>query len=270
MGRIFVPDSRSPWYDELNQIAYYTETRFEELVLHNISASFPGYIAIPFKIDVYSPVTGLTKRPDLALIREDLQEWWIIEAELSDHSYEGHVKDQVVTFKTGSYNAIAVAKYIVSKIQSTHRQAWDERGVIDLIQSQEPNILVIVDKPKHEWVAPLKKLDISLCYFHVFRNAMGGNAYLLDGKYPFKSLGESHCTYHRSMSYVLTLSNPQLLADSTETLIVIYEGRGIQCKKIQIGGITYLRILHRGELITAGYSYVLKKGMDNKFYLTIN
>ena len=77
------------------------ESQYENLLLTNASLLFPGFHMIKFKPNVRSGTR--TKQPDFALIEHNYRTWWVVEVELSHHSFKNHVLPQVEVFRTGDY-----------------------------------------------------------------------------------------------------------------------------------------------------------------------
>src|SRR3990170_5463553 len=95
MAKILVPSEES-WYDELNTIAYYYEADYENLLKQHIGKIFPDFYTFNFKYPISSPGRK-DRKPDMALLKKDLTEWWLIELELGGHPIT-HIREQVEVF----------------------------------------------------------------------------------------------------------------------------------------------------------------------------
>jgi hypothetical protein len=77
------------------------ETEFEMVAVRALSCIYPNYHCFVF--------TGSFRyddrvyRPDLALVAKDSSHWFVIEVELTSHSFENHVLPQVRAFQYGEF-----------------------------------------------------------------------------------------------------------------------------------------------------------------------
>ena len=112
MAKLLITKERS-WYDELKEISSYYEAELESLIRQHVSHTFPDFFTVKYtrviNAENYKP-----KKPDLAMIRKDYKEWWIVEVEREYHTLD-HILDQVTVFTNGDYNPVAVADYIYKK-----------------------------------------------------------------------------------------------------------------------------------------------------------
>jgi hypothetical protein len=85
MARVLLKDA---FFEELAPGSM-LETDFESIVINQGRLIFPDFFVIPFKATVSSDDDSA--KPDLALIERSYREWWVVEVELGNHSFEGHV-----------------------------------------------------------------------------------------------------------------------------------------------------------------------------------
>src|SRR5581483_4724784 len=165
MARVLDPHS-ARWYHELKAVAYYGETDLEDTIRQHLASLFPDYHVFPFKKEIKSKVTGVIKKPDLAMVRRDFSGWGVIEVELSDHDI-GHVLEQTAVFATGEYNAPEMAAYIHRQMTAHCVRRVSQKRLTDLISSSLPKILVIADSVTDEWTSKLKASNVDLCVFEI-------------------------------------------------------------------------------------------------------
>ena len=113
IGKSKVLDTNPDWYDEIDGTSFY-EINFEEILLSKINYVYPDFWGVKFSITITN-LDGESSKPDLAIIRKDYMEWYVIEVEMGRHSWEDHVEKQVRVFSTGIYPAEKIAKYMKDK-----------------------------------------------------------------------------------------------------------------------------------------------------------
>src|ERR1035438_4805539 len=163
MARILTPtDGR--WYDELKAVAYYGETELETWIHQHAKSLFPYHYVIPFKKEVASKTTAKTKKPDLALIRNDFSAWVMVEVELEDHQLD-HVLKQTRVFLDGDYNLPEIAQYVRDQFQKFHGKHVSLHRLKTLFNASPPAVLVIADEHADDWHKELRKLGVNYCIF---------------------------------------------------------------------------------------------------------
>lgn len=134
-------------YDAVSSTTF-QELEYQQLILQNSAALFPGLLLIPFHKVVYAD--GVGNAADFALIDPEFRRWWIIEAELAHHSLEGHVLPQVLTLANANYGP-AEAAWIAER-----NSDLDEEAVRHLMLGEQPGVMVIVNKAQPDWIQPLR------------------------------------------------------------------------------------------------------------------
>lgn len=238
MARFFLPINDPTWFDELKIISSYYESELENTIQSHIETVFPEYIAIPYKKDIYAPGVAQGRAPDLALIRKDYSDWWIVEVELEGHSIK-HVKAQVECFLNGTYNSFEVAKYIKSK-DNDNLLNFDNLQV--MINNHQPKVMIIVDDHVADWKDELKKLDVKICVFQVFKSTVGHRAYRLNGQYPFIFSNESHCKFLKTPANLLEVLEPDWFVKGLERSYILPKNRSSFFSKEY-----WLRLVEFGE-----------------------
>ncbi len=164
------------------------ESQYENLLLANASLLFPGFHMINFRPNVRSGTR--TKQPDFALIEHNYQTWWVVEVELSHHSFSNHVLPQVEVFKNGDYTE----DHANILINRAPEGALDPDRVRSMVRGTYPGVQVIVEKECSEWEGTLKHLGVMLTVIEVFRSFQNEHAFRLTGDLPTSTPdGKTEC-----------------------------------------------------------------------------
>ncbi|MDP8208120.1 MAG: hypothetical protein P9L92_15755 [Candidatus Electryonea clarkiae] len=267
MSKLLVP-VEDCWYHELSQIASYQESDFERTIKQQVEHVFPDYITISYKKTIYAD--GKEPRiPDLAMINKNYDDWWIVEVELSNHTIN-HVISQVDVFANGNYNSELDAKYILERIEVEQKPPLEYDKLKDLIKNKMPQILVIVDEPKTDWINELSKYNTIMMEFQTYKNTNGHEAYRISGEHPEVFIDESHCRYAKGMNNLLEILNPTMLDSILDDDIrVTYNGKTIICGMIDFDRSKFLRINGINPIIQ-NKTYVLYKDTQGNFILKQN
>lgn len=201
MARVLSPRQQR-WYDELTAVSYYGEADLEREIRQHINSLFPHHHVFPFKKDVASAVDQIKKKPDLGMIRRDFSAWGIIEVELARHSIE-HVLEQTRVYARGSYNAPEMAEYIRSQLHKHCGRSASVARLTKLISSELPAILVIADAYAEGWQEKLKRENVDICIFEIYKSTRGDHVYRTKGDYPAVPVQEAHCRRDPLLANVL-------------------------------------------------------------------
>ena len=172
MAKIFV---NGEWYEEVASASMY-EAEYEKVLRRHATDIFPAYHLVPFQCLVESEYGAV--RPDLALIRRDYADWWVVEVEMAHHSLDGHVLPQVRRMAAATY-AEPEARFLCKQMPGL-----DEQRVNDMMKGLQPRVLVIVNSPHPEWVRTLRRYDAMLAVFEIFRSENGRYVFRLNGERP--------------------------------------------------------------------------------------
>lgn len=152
------------------------ETDFERIVIDRGNLVFPDFLVVPFKKTVSSEDDSA--KADLALIERNYKSWWVVEVELGNHSFEGHVLPQVRTLSRASYGEDE------GRALCTACPGLELERVLDMMKGKQPRVLVIVDAERKGWVHPLQGLDAELLVLQMFRSDRNEHAFRIDGHLP--------------------------------------------------------------------------------------
>ena len=149
-----------------------SEDEFENVVLAALICLYPSYSCFKFSGTFQMEDRGW--RPDLAMVAKDLSHWFVVEVELTSHSFEGHVLPQVSAFKFGEYHQDCVS-------QLTKRMKLDQSTVEAFLQTSVRHVAVIANQYDRDWEVSLKALQIQFATASMYANVSGERAVELDG-----------------------------------------------------------------------------------------
>jgi hypothetical protein len=230
-------DNSKTWYQEVSPRSYYIENDLERDVMHNLEIIFPQFAALLFKKPLLDSVTTLSKTPDLAMVKSDYSEWYIIEVELGKH-HKSHVVEQIKAFYNCGYKDEHAA-YIY-----TQRPDLDIDQLKDMVSKITPNFMVIVNENKPEWVPELKKLRCKTCVFQIYHDFNGNALHRINGEHPYIYTKFSHCKYQKTLPYAIEVLEVAFLSsygvNNADKLNIEYNGKNIQWERKDSGKQVYL------------------------------
>lgn len=223
MAQILVNDV---WYRSIESITLY-ESAFERILLQKESVLFPGFHSVPFKKTVCSESDSA--RADYALIDTEYGEWWIVEVEMSHHSFEGHVLPQVSALANAVYGE-EEASYL-----KRQRRDLDEVRLCDMLKGEQPRVLVIVDRPRPNWIPFLEQCQAKLAVFEIFRSDLDRYVYRVNGFRPDRvSEVISRCWLEPSLPTLLRIASPGRLSLRPGSKVMIeYAGNQTEWTRIE-------------------------------------
>jgi hypothetical protein len=215
MTKILVNDE---WYESIDPGTYY-ETEFEIILMQKSSVLFPGFYSLPFKKIVTSEFDSA--RADYALIDKKYREWWIVEVELSHHSLYGHVIPQVQTLVNANYGR-EEAEYLLKLLADL-----DRKSLMDMMKGMTPKVLVVVDRPKHDWISELDRYDAKLAVFEILKSRKNRYIHRINGFLPsLTSEMMSRCRPDPHIPMLLQVDTPAVLnVQPNELVEIIFDGR---------------------------------------------
>lgn len=149
-----------------------TEQEFEFAAAKALACVYPHYQCVVFGGTFEH--NGRAHRPDLALVARDFSHWFIIEVELTSHSFSNHVLPQVRAFRYGDPLkdcAIILARELGVSTSQT-----------DTLLARVPSsVAVVANKRDRDWESGLAAHDIQFLAVSVFRSGSGILAVEVDG-----------------------------------------------------------------------------------------
>lgn len=204
------------WFNEVSPSALY-ESEFENIITSQAQYIFTEYYVCPFKTEVYTDEDIV--KPDLALIDKKYRGWWVVEVEMSYHSFDNHILPQVLKLSRGIYGA-SQANYICSQLEIIDRDK-----AFDLMKGKQPQILVVVNKPMLDWQQALRRFDTKLCVVEIFRSDQNKHVFRVNGDYP--KLSEefiTDCHFDPLLPRFMNIDSPASLSVKPgEYITLLYE-----------------------------------------------
>jgi len=203
-----VIDSNDIWYHEVAPRSYYLEEELERSIIQNLEIIFPDYKAFLFKktlVDATNPTQK--NKPDLAMVKNDYSEWYIIEVELGKHQ-KSHVVEQIRTF----YNCNYTDEHAV--YMQTQRKDLDLTYLKKMVAANPPELMVIVNEPKPDWEIDLKSLKCKACVFQIYHDYDGNTIHRLNGDHPYVKIDFCHCRYQKTAPYTIEILDNLGMLDS--------------------------------------------------------
>lgn len=263
IGKSKILDTANEWYDEIDPLSFY-EKNFETTFLERIEEVYPDFVGIPFSLKISNP-DGENSKPDLAIIRKDYKEWYIVEVEMGRHSWENHVEKQVRVFSTGSYPKKKVSKYIKSKNNSL-----DLAMLETMVDEVQPKVLVVVNEHKPNWELGVKKYDAFLSVFQIYKGHTGFEIYRIAGYTPFIYRDKSHCNFVKGLSNIIEIHTPTFVGENNDDDIYItFRGLQTKWKIIRDDEKVYLSLYGRTHF-QLEKSYLFYLSNKGEYYLELN
>lgn len=198
-------DDNEVWFQEVSPRSYYNEGDLERTIIQNLETIFPEFKALPFKLKLLDPGRNTKSAPDLAMVKTDYSEWYLIEVELGKHTIK-HVVDQVTTFFNCSYDDTH-ATYI-------HQKSNKKLNLVKLkkmIASKPPELMVIVNEYNADWASKLSPFRCKSCVFQIYHNNGGNALYRLEGDHPLIKTDFCYCKYQNNVSYMVEILDKSFL-----------------------------------------------------------
>lgn len=247
------------WYEQLSTEALYEE-EYERLLLAQAGKLFPGYELIPFKLLVSSEHGSA--RPDFALVHRQYKDWWVVEAELAHHSFEGHVRRQVDILSRAYYSE-QVAKHLNDKAPELEYER-----LCSMVKGEQPRVLVVVNQAMPQWARELARYNALVAVLEVFRSRNNKHLYRLNGEKPTDSgLLTSKCQVEVGLSRFLRVLSPGILPISHGERMQIFFRSGVtDWSRLDTADRVYL-VTHNPIALDARRRYDLVSKSDGGFVL---
>jgi hypothetical protein len=256
MARILVDNT---WYEQMDPSALY-ESEFENLVLEQAPLLYPEFYAIPFKPVVFSEDDAA--KPDFVLIDKEYRNWWVVEVEMIYHSLTSHVLPQIKTLSQATYGE---QEAILLSRQDARLHLEKLR---DMMKGKQPQVLVVLNASKSEWIAPLMRYDAILSFCEVFRSITGRWLLRVDGAYPQQQASVlSSCYVDPIMRQFLVVESPASLdVRPHQRVRIFYEGGITEWERIDSQDTIWLNSLAINPL-SPKQKYDLLRRSDGEFVI---
>lgn len=262
-GKSKILDYSNEWYYEIDPNSFY-EKDLENTILSKIESVYPNYVGVPYAYKVTNP-EGESSTPDFVLIKKDYSEWYVIEVEMSRHSWENHVEKQVRVFSSGIYHKDEVAANLHKKDNSL-----DLDQLKTMIDKYPPKVMVIVNERKPDWEVKIKKYNALLSIFQIYKGTEGFDVYRVDGETPIIMVNKSPCRFLKGGSNILEVFAPEFIYEGQDSILeIIYNGKITLWTKQEEKDKVYL-ISFGSNILPIDKKYVLYQSEQNEYYLRIN
>lgn len=268
MARIFLQNNK---FHKILPSSFH-EGEFERLITLQAPDLYPDYYVIPFKKTVVSPYGN--KKPDLVFIAKDYKDWYVVEVEMTYHSYVLHIEPQIHSLATAKYDDDDIISYMCEKCTSL-----DLAKTSELVCTEYPKILLILNEFDAAWASDLNnKYGVITSVFEVFHNSHSGfqitpahRAYGISHNYPVYSLSTTtKCSIHPHFAYLGVDDNSYLQLKPGDEIILEFNGcvtfwRGVEGPNKTI----WLKMEGRDECINRKKCYQITKLRDDSLFLSI-
>jgi hypothetical protein len=129
-----------------------------------------------------------------------------------------------------------------------------------------PRVLVIVDRPRPNWIGPLERNGAELTILEIFRSEFNKHVFRLNGFVP-RIVGEvlSTCYVERQMPFLIRVSSPAAIEFTTERNVEIaFDGRIMEFSRLDSKDATWLSAVQRNPL-EVGVQYDIVREKDGSY-----
>jgi hypothetical protein len=221
------------WYEELAPKGVY-ETVYEGMVKAHASTLWPRFHGVHFKANVYAGAEGVAA--DFALVERGYTEWWIVEVEMEHHNFESHIAPQTRKLAQAKYAEPEAIKLCEGcpklDLEKTKR----------MLEDLPPRVLVVLNKPRPDWVKPLAKYGAIVAVFEIFQSEENKRLFRVNGEHP---LGPTEaitlCHQDNLMRRWLLVETPASLNTTPgQRLTIIYRDHLTEWESFSDSGKTWL------------------------------
>lgn len=253
MSRILFQENT---FYEISHSALY-ESEYERIVIQNAKLIFPEFTFIKFKPKVNTDFDEV--KPDFAIIDKKYRNWWVGEIEMGYHQFNQHILPQVEKL-TQAYYGLELVPYFLKENRRLNKQR-----VTDLLKGKHPSVIVIINTPKPDWQVELKKYNVILIVFEVFRSELDQHIFRIDGDYPTVSIIELSTCYVDPIipNFVVVDSPGSLEIKNGQTFEIDTETGSSKWRRIDISNKVYI-VPTTNNPLTKGVKYRIIQKNDGR------
>ena len=144
---------------------------FEAQVLRIATQVMPGFMTAQWK-PLIRDTHGRGAQPDLAMLSNDLESWYVIEVELASHSISGHIAPQLETLRNGVYDTS-----LLPSLRSAFPSIGDE--ALTRLLYRSPGLLCIADQYTDRLERACRHAGFRLIVLEPYFGGSGGWAVLV-------------------------------------------------------------------------------------------
>lgn len=250
------------WYEEIAPSGVY-ESVYEAMVKAHAAQLWPRFHPVHFKANVYAGADGV--RADLVLIERNYSEWWVVEVEMAHHPFESHVLPQTRKLAIANYGVEEAEKLCAacSKLELPKVKA--------MIKEYQPRVLVVVNKPRPEWVNRLAEFEAMLAVFEIFKSDDEQHLFRVNGEHPIGTAEIiSVCRFDELMNRWLVVENPiSLRVPHQGTMTIEFDGHTTVWARFEVSGKVWLHTPNGPNPLSDKYDYELVRRGDGQFAFQI-
>ena len=215
-------------------IVSYSEEHFVSQVLTLAPLAYPGWNLVPF--DPLVDCVGSVRKPDLALIADDLSSWYVVEAELSSHPLLEHVVPQVRDLSRGNYSTKSCLIQLARALPSIPSASLEA-----LLKEVEPKMLVIAFGSAPDWRPTLRGIPAELHEMRVFRSDSDDHLVLMDG--PALTRPDDQTVLLQRVEGLASLLKlaPVPIVDLGPKPVLEWQDETVACELLSVGPDKYLQ-----------------------------
>jgi hypothetical protein len=246
-------------FDEFATRSFY-ESEFERIVISRAASIFPGFFLVPFKSLVSSEIGSA--RADLALVACNYHAWWVVEVELSGHSFAGHVLPQIRVLGSAAYGEHEANLLCGS---SNHLNILKVRA---MMKGDQPRVLVLADEFHEEWVTPLAAANAALIGVEIYRSDRNQVVLRIEGQAPEPPIEAwSECRFDALLPRLLGVRSPGILdVEPGQRVAISYGPYLTEWTRLDVGNKVWLAPVGR-NVLDVRHSYRLVKDSSGEMRL---
>src|SRR5947209_14633077 len=136
-----------------------------------------------------------------------------------------------------------------------------------MIKEHQPRVLVVVNKPRPDWIKPLAKFDAMVAVFEIFKSDDDQHMFRVNGEHPVgTSEVVSLCRFDELMNRWLLVESPiSLRVPNQGTLGIEFNGHTTVWTRHGVAGKVWLHTPHGPNPLPENFDYELVRRGDGRF-----
>ena len=236
-------DIKKIWYKEIVPSSFMNEGDLEHTVLAYLSVYLKDHQVVKCKMYVKNVKTRRTNQPDLAIIKKDYKEWYLVEVELSSHRFK-HIEEQIATFTNCDYND-SHASYLYKH----NKGIFDEDKLMQMVAKYPPNVMVIVNDNNCKWIDSLEKYKCKVGIFQIYYDKNQNRLYRFHGHFPLMKHDFGTCTFVNGLPMMVELIEHDFLDGldiaNSDVISGVYNGKISKWKRVNSVNRVFLECLDK-------------------------
>lgn len=221
-------DNDQIWYREIAPSSFMSEGNLENTIISYLGSYLTEHYVVKCKMNIKNARTGRTNQPDIAIVKKDYSEWYVVEVELSSHRIN-HIEEQVDTFCNCDYGD-EHAEYL-----SKNSTTLDKGELKKMIAKYPPRVMVVVNDQNCKWTDTLKKYKCEVGIFQVYYDKHQNRLYRFHGHFPVMKHDFGTCKFLPGVPQMIELIENDFLdglnIKSGDAIIASYKGKVARWKR---------------------------------------